>query len=242
MKGINKITSLEGLKAYALRDLGDDILEVEITPNQQTDRIDDALQMFTKYHQEGMRLTYSLLAVEAGEDTYTLDDDIIAIPFMIQKVQEILSEPTFSIQWEFLNERRWIGDVDLIGFELLSEKMRMIDIKFRQETGYDYNTTTNEVQFTPTPEENDIYALRVYRAVDPYDYPNVYNNDWLKKYVIALFRIQWGKNLTKHSGVQMINGATLNGEGILRMGLDDKRALEEELEKKHQLPIELMWG
>jgi hypothetical protein len=242
MKGINKITTLAGLKTYALRKLGDGVINIEITPEQQTDLIDDALQMFCKYHDEGVSLTYSLLAVTAALDKYTLDDDILAIPYMIEVTQEVLSEPTFSIQWEFLNERRWIGDIDLIGFELLAEKMKMIDIKFRQETGYNFNTTTHQIQFIPAPVESKTLALRVYKMNDPYDFPDIYNNDWLKKYVVACFREQWGDNLCKYSGVPLPGGSTLNAEGIRSKGEKDREALEKELQDTHRLPIDIICG
>ena len=242
MKALRSINSLTELKAYALRRLGGGAINVEITPDQQIDLIEDALQKFVRYHHEGSSITWALLSVTAGEDTYTLDDDILAIPYMIPNMQEILSEPTFSIQWEFLNERRWIGDIDLIGFELLSEKMKMIDIKFRQETGFNFNTTTHQIQFVPTPEENAVYGLRVYKMNDPYDHPDIYNNDWFKKYVVALFREQWGDNLTKYTGVPLPGGGSLNGEGIRQKGENDKKALEEELINTHRLPIDIICG
>ena len=35
---------------------------------------------------------------------------------------------------------------------------------------------------------------------------------YLKRYVTALFKKQWGANLSKFDGVAMIGGVTLNGK------------------------------
>jgi hypothetical protein len=64
---------------------------------------------------------------------------------------------------------------------------------------------------------------------DPYDFPDMYNNDWLKKYVVALFREQWGLNLEKYSNVPLPGGATLNAGSIRSKGETDKKTLEDEL-------------
>jgi hypothetical protein len=132
--------------------------------------------------------------------------------------------------------------VDLVGFELLSEKMKMIDIKFRQETGYNFNRTTHQIHFIPTPEENAVYGLRVYKMNDPYDYPDIFNDDWVKKYVVALFREQWGVNLGKYSNVPLPGGGSLNASGILSKGEQQRKELEDELRSTHSLPVDIIMG
>ena len=37
----------------------------------------------------------------------------------------------------------------------------------------------------------------------------MYNDNWLKDYVEALFQQQWGRNLSKYDGIQMLGGVTL---------------------------------
>jgi hypothetical protein len=239
---MNKISTLSDLKAYALRRLGNGVINIEITIDQQNDLVDDAIQMFSKYHFEGFSSTYALLQVTAGQDTFSLDDDVLSVRYIIPRVNEILSEPSFSVQWEFMNEKRWIGDIDLVGFELLMEKMKMIDIKFRLDTGYTFNQTTHQIQFIPSPEDTEIWALAIYKSNDPYDFPDIYNNDWLKKYVVALFREQWGDNLTKYTGVPLPGGSTLNGDAIRTKGENDRGKLEDELKTTWTEPILPMIG
>jgi hypothetical protein len=239
---MSKLTTAEQLKNFTLRSLGQGAVNIEITPEQLDDRLDDVLQMYNKYHMEGYTSTFSLLNVTAGTSIYTLDDEIISVSYIIPRVNEILSEPSFSIQWEYLNEKRWIGDIDLVGFELLMEKMKMIDIKFRLQDGYVFNQTTHQFQVFRELDTTETWALKVYRSNDPYDYPDIFNDDWIKKYYKALCQIQWGTNLTKYRNVTLPGGATLNVDEIKREGKEDKKDCELELTSKFQEPIDIILG
>ena len=42
-----------------------------------------------------------------------------------------------------------------------------------------------------------------YRKIDPTQFTDVYNDVWLKKYVTALIKRQWGINLSKFDGIQL---------------------------------------
>jgi hypothetical protein len=239
---MNKLTTAEMLKAYTIRKLGGGVIEVEITPEQMEDRLDDVLQMYNKYHMEGYTSSFYILPVQAGTSLYTLDDNIISVTYIIPRINEILSEPSFSIQWEYLNEKRWIGDIDLVGFELLMEKMKMIDVKFRLMDGFTFNQTTHQFQVFRQLDETENWALKVYKSNDPYDFPDIFNDEFVKEYFYALCSIQWGQNLTKYTGVPLPGGATLNASRILEDGKKEKERLEDLLIKKFSEPIDIMFG
>ena len=71
---------------------------------------------------------------------------------------------------------------------------------------------------------------------DPDTYTGMYNDNWLKDYVEALFQQQWGRNLSKYDGIQMLGGVTLNGRQILEDGSTFKKDLEEELRDRYEIP------
>ena len=56
----------------------------------------------------------------------------------------------------------------------------------------------------------------------------MYNDVWLKKYVTALFKKQWGQNLSKFEGVQLPGGVTLQGRQILEDANTEIEKLEEQ--------------
>ena len=69
-----------------------------------------------------------------------------------------------------------------------------------------------------------------------------YNDLFLKKYPTALFKKQWGANLSKFNGVAMIGGVTLNGKDIYTQALDDIENLEQRIRSQYELNPTFMIG
>ena len=64
----------------------------------------------------------------------------------------------------------------------------------------------------------------------------------MKRYFTALIKKQWGANLSKFNGVQMLGGVTMNGETIYQQALDEITKLEEEMKLGFELPVNYMVG
>ena len=75
-----------------------------------------------------------------------------------------------------------------------------------------------------------------FRIVNPNDAPKLYNDWWLKKYLTALIKKQWGQNMIKFNGVQLPGGVQLNGRQIYDDGVGEIEKLEEQLKKEYELP------
>ena len=71
---------------------------------------------------------------------------------------------------------------------------------------------------------------------DPDENTSMYNDNWMKDYVESLFQQQWGRNLSKYDGIQMLGGVTLNGRQILEDASQYKTDLEEKLRTTYELP------
>jgi hypothetical protein len=85
-------------------------------------------------------------------------------------------------------------------------------------------------------------VIECYRKLDPQVYTDVYNDIYLKRYVTALFKKQWGANLSKFDGVAMIGGVTLNGRQIYSEALADVEKLETEIRSSFELNPAMMIG
>ena len=66
-------------------------------------------------------------------------------------------------------------------------------------------------------------VIDCYRILDPNDFTKVYNDSFLKRYLTALIKRQWGQNLIKFRGVKLPGGIELNGREIYE---DAERELE----------------
>ena len=76
---------------------------------------------------------------------------------------------------------------------------------------------------------DDFLVLECYRAIDPTADTAVYNDIWMKRYVTALVKRQWGANLIKFQGAQLPGGITMNGEFIYNEGKEMVQKLEDEM-------------
>jgi len=85
-------------------------------------------------------------------------------------------------------------------------------------------------------------VIECYRKMDPTVHSDVYNDLFLKRYVTALFKKQWGANLSKFDGVAMIGGVTLNGRQIYSEALSDIEKLEQEIRSTFELNPAMMIG
>ena len=83
---------------------------------------------------------------------------------------------------------------------------------------------------------NNYLILDCYRMVNPADASSVYNDWWLKRYLTAIIKRQWGQNLIKFNGVQLPGGITMNGERLLNDAIREIEELERELKTEYELP------
>jgi hypothetical protein len=84
--------------------------------------------------------------------------------------------------------------------------------------------------------DNSYIIIDCFRIVDPSDFPKVYNDWWLKKYLTSLIKKQWGQNLIKFNGVQLPGGISLNGRQIYDDAILELEKLEEQLHNEYELP------
>jgi len=240
------ITSADGLKKYALMRCGDGAVTVEITPEQESLIIEDALQLFGKYHYDGFKSGFLILSVVDGETSYELDENIIAVTEALRTTTTALGEPTFSLQWDFMQDARYImSDMDLVGYELLLEKLKMIDSRYRAMLTFNFNPIDHIINFTTPPgviDDSSVYILKVFTSLDSSTVTGIFNEEWMKKYVYGRFLEQWGANLDKYSGVPLPGNSQLNGEKILERGSKIIEECMEELKTKYSLPIDFFYA
>ena len=70
----------------------------------------------------------------------------------------------------------------------------------------------------------------------------MYDDMFLKRYATALVKQQWGANLSKFQGVQMLGGVAMNGEQIYSQAIEEKRRLEDEIRSSFETPVNYMIG
>jgi hypothetical protein len=166
--------------------------------------------------------------------------------FSINNVFHISNTHTtsiFSVDYQIhLNDIFDLGAAHggIVNYEMTKQYMSLID---RNVNGMyemiEYSRHRNNVTFHSDTLSNMLDKYIVfdgYAAVDPETYTDVYNDMFLKKYVTALFKRQWGLNLIKFEGMTLPGGVTLNGRQIFDDAKEEIQQLEETMQLKHEMP------
>ena len=89
---------------------------------------------------------------------------------------------------------------------------------------------------------DDFLIIECYRKLDPDSFTDIYNDMYLKRYTTALIKRQWGANLSKFNGVEMLGGITMNGGDIYSQAQEEIEKLEEQIQLAYELPVNYMIG
>ena len=146
----------------------------------------------------------------------------------------------FSVKYQmFLNDIYYWGSTELLTYAMT--KTYLEDINFLL-------TTQKQIRFNQRMDRlyldidwdgvtvDDYFVIDCFRALNPADYAQVYNDSFLKKYTVALMKRQWGQNLLKFQGVKLPGGVELNGRQIYDDAEKDLEIIREQMSNMYELP------
>ena len=82
----------------------------------------------------------------------------------------------------------------------------------------------------------DYMVIDCERALNPTDFPKIYNDSWLKRYLTSMIKKQWGANLIKFSGTKLPGGVEINGRQYYDDAVTELREIEEKMQSTYELP------
>lgn len=245
-----KLYSKQDFANYCLRALGAPVIQINVEDTQLEDRVDEAIKKFNNFHSDGSLRDFVILTLtqqdvdrkylELDEDIFTvlrlLPIDVLYNPYNLQ-FQSYLSNLISNVVTgrynigEFLQRESYVN-----GINFLFNHEKPIRFKQHQKKLFiDTDWTTNL-------HVGDKIVIECYRYLSPEENIDLWNNEWLQKYAIALIRRQWGNNVGKYSGFQLPSGMVLEGRQILEDAKEEIIALEEELLTTWEEPCGFMMG
>ena len=261
----------ETLKQYALRALGKPVIEINVDDDQLEDRLDEALQYFAQYHYEGIRRTYLKYQYTAADKTrmtsnssesvtknsvttsWKEGNNFLVVPESVISVINIFpfsnksNMNLFDVRYQLrLNDLYDFSSTSIINYDIVLRHLDFLDHILVGEKPLRFNQHDNRL-YVDMDWKNDLavgefLVIEAYRKLDPEQFTDVYNDIYLKRYVTALFKKQWGANLSKFDGVAMIGGVTLNGRQIYSEALQDIDKLETEIRSTFELNPAMIMG
>jgi len=153
----------------------------------------------------------------------------------------------FDVRYQLrLNDLYDFSSTSVINYDVVLRHLDFLDHILVGEKPLRFNQLDNRL-YVDMDWDNDLQVgefmvIECYRKMDPNVYTDVYNDIFLKRYVTALFKKQWGSNLSKFDGVAMLGGVTLNGKEIYSQALTDIDTLEIKLRSTYEDNIPFMIG
>ena len=238
------------LKEYCLRRLGKPVIEINIDDDQMDDRIDEALLFYQDYHFDGVEKAFLKHQVTADDKTNEYititDSNTIGIINIFDIGDATSTNNLFNVRYQIaLNDLYDLSRYDLVPYFMNFMNIRFIEEMLVGKQPLRYNRHQNQLHIDMDWGKvtvGDYVIAECYKKLDPDTYTDVYNDRWLQRYTTALFKVQWGSNLTKFVGMQLPGGVQFNGEQILQQGLDEKQRLEDEMISSYSLPVHDMTG
>lgn len=243
------VTSRETLKQYALRALGAPVLEINVDEDQLEDRIDEALEYWRQYHYDGVEKVYmkhQIIQTNIDNKYIPVPDLVYGITRVIPISQTASSTSLFDIQYQLrLHDLYDLTSTSIIYYKSVMSHIALLDSELNGQQGFRFNRLQGrlniDINWTTEVKVGTWVVFECYRALDPAESVKVWNDGWLKHYLIALFKKQWAVNIKKFSGIQLPGGVTLDGDKLYDEATGEIKELEDELVNK-SAPLEFFLG
>ncbi len=167
-------------------------------------------------------------------------DSVVGIEKIFKFDSSSISGGMFSIKYQlFLNDLYHFNSVELLQYAMTKSYLEDIDFLLTTDKQVRFNKRQDRLYLDIDwgyESADDWLILDCYRALDPNSFTQVYNDVFLKQYLTALIKRQWGQNLSKFKGVKLPGGIEMNGGEILQSAESELDALRSRMTTEYELP------
>jgi hypothetical protein len=167
-------------------------------------------------------------------------DSVIGIEKIFKFDSSTISGGMFSIKYQlFLNDLYQFNSVNLLQYSMTKTYLEDIDFLLTTDKQLRFNKRQGRLYIDMDwgSETKDTYLIiDCYRILDPNTFTGVYNDSFLKKYVTALIKRQWGQNLLKFRGTRLPGGVELNGRELYEDAQREIDDIKQRMTQEYELP------
>ncbi len=178
---------------------------------------------------------------------YYENSNYIKVPESIIGIEKIfkfdtssISNGMFSVKYQlFLNDMYKFNSIELLQYSMLKTYLEDIDFLLTTDTQIRFNKRQDRLYLDLDWESQskDTYIiLDCYRALDPTNFNQIYNDTFVKLYLTSLIKRQWGQNLIKFNGVRLPGGIELNGRQIYDDAIRELDEIKQKMSQEYELP------
>ncbi len=247
-------------KEHILRELGNGIIQINVTDDQLDDRVDDAIQYFINYCSYGTLrqwASHEITVDDIANEYLEMNDDVLNV-IQVLPIQSELSGNMWSLDYQIRLNQFWDFTSGQIGVSLYDQTKRhlnMVSQVFNGQQRLRFNRYNGKLYIDGDWSDlfvaGDYLVAEVYVAMDTSATAsdgdsasmwNIWNDIFFKKYATALVKRQWGNNLKKFGNMQLPGGVEFNGQQIFDEANEEIEKLEEDVLEKYSLPSDFIVG
>ena len=167
-------------------------------------------------------------------------DSVIGIEKVFKFDSRTISTGMFSIKYQlFLNDLYQFSSLDLLQYAMTKTYLEDIDRLLTTDKQIRFNQRQDrlylDIDWSAEDKDNWL-VIECFRIVDPNSFTGIYNDSFLKRYLTALIKRQWGQNLIKFTGVKLPGGIELNGRQIYDDAQVELDKIQEMMSNTYELP------
>ena len=167
-------------------------------------------------------------------------DSVVGIEKVFRFDTSAISGGMFSIKYQlFLNDLYYFNSVELLQYSMVKSYLEDIDFLLTTDKQVRFNKRQDRLYLDidwQAQNAGNYLILDCYRILDPNTFTDVYNDSFLKKYLTALIKRQWGQNLIKFRGVKLPGGIELNGREIYEDAERELADIKSRMAMDYELP------
>ena len=167
-------------------------------------------------------------------------DSVIGVEKVFKFDTSSISGGMFSIKYQlFLNDLYFFNSVELLQYSMTKRYLEDIDFLLTTDKQIRFNKRQDRLYLDidwKSQAVNQFIVLDCYRALDPENFSQIYNDSFLKRYCTAMIKKQWGQNLIKFRGVKLPGGIEFNGREIYQDGVEEVNAIRDQMSSTYELP------
>ena len=167
-------------------------------------------------------------------------DSVIGIEKIFKFDTSSISGGMFSIKYQlFLNDLYYFNSVELLQYAMTKTYLEDIDMLLTTDKQVRFNQRQNRLYLDidwGSQTVDNYLVIECYRALDPESFSKIYNDSFVKRYLTAAIKKQWGQNLIKFQGVKLPGGLELNGRAIYEDGQRELDEIRQRMTSDYELP------
>jgi hypothetical protein len=198
----------------------------------------------------GIVTTTASSTIDGSSVTFSFEENsnYLQVPPSVTGINKIfkfdgsntITNNMFSVKYQlFLNDIYYWGSTEILTYSMTKTYLEDMDFLLNTEKMIRFNKRQDRLYLDidwGSITVDDYIIIDCYRLIDPNDFSRVWNDSFLKKYLTALMKRQWGQNLIKFQGVKLPGGVELNGRQMYDDAEKELEIIREQMSNTYELP------